>query len=168
MRRFILVLLILCAAPAAFALTEPYVHAEVIVNAPVDDVWNAWTTVDGVKSFFAGGANIEPKVGGAYEIFFDPSKPAGQRGADGMRILLLEPKSAIAFTWNAPPSFGPLRGQLTHVIVRLYAAGEGKTRVSLTHSGFGTGPEWDKLRDYFQNAWTTYVLARLEQRFARK
>lgn len=45
---------------------------------------------------------------------------------------------------------------------------EGKTRVSLTHSGFGTGPEWDKLRDYFQNAWTTYVLARLEQRFAKK
>ncbi len=167
MKRLVLFLLIL-AAPAAFALTEPHVHAEVVVNASVDDVWNAWTTVDGAKSFFGAGANIEPKVGGAYEILFDMKAPEGKRGAEGMRILLFEPKSALAFTWNAPPSFGPLRGQLTHVIVRFYPAAEGKTRVTLTHSGFGNGPEWDRLRDYFQNAWTTYVLARLEERFARK
>ena len=167
MKRLVLVLLVL-SAPAAFALTEPYIHAETVVNAPVEEVWNAWTTVDGVKSFFAGGANIEPKVGGAYEIFFDPKAPAGHRGADGMHILLFEPNSALAFTWNAPGTFGRLRGQLTHVIVRFYPAGEGKTRVTLTHSGFGSGPEWDKLREYFQNAWTTFVLARLEQRFAKK
>jgi uncharacterized protein YndB with AHSA1/START domain len=161
-------LLLLIAALPAFALTEPYIHAEIVVNAPVDEVWNAWTTVDGVKSFFAGGANIEPKAGGAYEIFFDPSKPAGKRGADGMRILMIQPKSALAFTWNAPESFGPLRDQLTHVMIRLYPAGEGKTRVTLTHSGFGNGPEWDKVRDYFQNAWTGFVLPRLEKRFANK
>jgi uncharacterized protein YndB with AHSA1/START domain len=162
-----LLLLLIIALPA-FGLTEPHIHAEVVVHASIDEVWNAWTTVDGVKSFFAGGANIEPRVGGAYEIFFDPSKPAGRRGADGMRILLFQPKSALAFTWNAPESFGPLRDQLTHVIVRFHAAGEGRTRVTLTHSGFGNGPEWDKVREYFQGAWTGYVLARLEQRFPKK
>ena len=169
MKRLLLAALLICAAPAAFALTEPYIHAEVVVNAPVDAVWNAWTTEEGIKSFFAPAAHIEPKVGGAYEIFFDPSKPAGKRGADGMRILLFEPKSALAFTWNAPEKFGPQRGQLTHVIVRLYPLEDGKsTRVTLTHSGFGTGPEWDKVRGYFQEAWTGYVLARLQQRFAAK
>jgi uncharacterized protein YndB with AHSA1/START domain len=162
MKRFLL--LILITAPA-FATTEPFVHAEVIVDASAEQVWNAWTTTEGVKSWFAPGANIEPKVGGAYEIFFAPDEPAGQRGADGMRILLFQPQSALAFTWNAPAKFGERRNQLTHVIVRLYPISEKQTRVTLTHSGFGLGAEWDAVRAYFDGAWSQVVLPRLQARF---
>lgn len=162
-----IVLAVLLTVPA-FAATEPFIHAEVVVDAPADAVWSAWTTVEGVKSWFAPGARIEPKVGGAYEIFFAPDQPEGQRGADGMRILLFQPKSALAFTWNAPASFGERRDQLTHVIVRLYPLSDKQTRVTLTHSGFGLGAEWEAVRAYFDSAWSTVVLPRLQARFAKK
>jgi len=41
------------------------------VNANIEDVWNAWTTEEGVKSFFAPACNIDLKVGRAYEMLFD-------------------------------------------------------------------------------------------------
>lgn len=46
---------------------------------------------------------------------------------------------------------------------RLAPAGA-DTRVSLRQSGFGDGPQWQRVRDYFVDAWAT-VLARLRHRF---
>ncbi|HWW62817.1 MAG TPA: SRPBCC domain-containing protein [Thermoanaerobaculia bacterium] len=145
---------------------EKRIDVQVVVNASLDDVWNAWTTVDGVKSFFAGGARIEPHPDGAYEIFFDPSQPEGHRGADGMRILVFEPKRRLAFTWNAPEDkFPNARKQRTRVTIVFTPVGEKQTRVALTHDGFGDGEEWEKVHAYFQGAWK-YVLGNLEKRFA--
>ena len=52
---------------------------EVIVDAGIDEVWNAWSTTEGVKSFFAPGANIDAVPDGPYEIFFMPDAPPGMR-----------------------------------------------------------------------------------------
>jgi hypothetical protein len=43
------------------------------------------------------------------------------------------------------------------VVVELDQAGEGSTRVRLTHLGFGEGPQWDGTLAYFESAWG-YVL----------
>src|SRR4029450_729411 len=76
-------------------------RAEMVIGAPVEDVWKAWASEEGVKTFFAPGAHIEPRVEGAYEIFFNPQGKPGQRGAEGMRVLAFEPPRRLAFTWNA-------------------------------------------------------------------
>ncbi len=48
----------------------------VTVKAPVDAVCDAWTTTEGVKTFFAPDARVEPRPGGPFEIFFNPyAKP---------------------------------------------------------------------------------------------
>ena len=39
-----------------------------------------------------------------------------------------------------------------------------QTRVTLTHTGWGDGGEWDKAYDYFDRAWGT-VLENLQRRF---
>lgn len=39
-------------------------RAEVIVDAGIEDVWQAWTTPAGIRSFFARGCNVELRVGG--------------------------------------------------------------------------------------------------------
>jgi len=140
-------------------------RAEVVVDAPVAKVWEAWTTEAGVQSFFARGAHIEPRVDGAYEIFFDPSQPPGQRGGDGMRILALEPNKRLAFTWNAPPTQPVIRAQRTMVILDFAPAGSDRTRLRFSQVGWGEGPEWDTAFGYFDKAWGHYVLPRLVQRF---
>ena len=115
------------------------IRGEVVVAAPPDEVWEAWTTAEGIKSFFAPDCNVECRVGGPYEIFFDPDAPTGQKGGEGLEILALQPKVMLAFTWNAPPRMADVRQQRTHVVIRLHSLGERRTRVTLWHDGWGVG-----------------------------
>jgi uncharacterized protein YndB with AHSA1/START domain len=90
------------ALPAQGA--ERAIDKQVVVNATLDQAWDAWTTREGIVAFLAPDAKIEPRVGGAFEIYFDPYAPAGSKGADGMRFMALQPKKMLSFDWNAPPS----------------------------------------------------------------
>jgi uncharacterized protein YndB with AHSA1/START domain len=142
------------------------ISGEVIVDAVPGEVYKAWTTEEGIKSFFAPACNVDLKVGGLYEIFFAPENPPGERGADGMRLLALEPGKMLSFTWNAPPHLPNVRKQRTHVVVRFEDGGEGRTRVTLRHDGWGEGEEWDRAFEYFDEAWNDVVLPRLRYRFS--
>lgn len=145
--------------------TERAITCEVTVKAPIEKVWEAWTTQEGITSFFAPGCNVDLRADGLYEIFFAPDAEPGMRGADDMRILALQEPSMLSFTWNAPPSLPKVRGQRTHVTLRLEPAGDGRTCVRLTHDGWGDGGEWDKAFAYFERAWNEVVLPRLVKRF---
>jgi uncharacterized protein YndB with AHSA1/START domain len=144
-------------------------RAEMTVPAPVEDVWNAWASEEGVKTFFAPGAHVEPRVDGAYEIFFNPKGEPGQRGAEGMRVLAFEPPRRLAFTWNAPPNIPAIRGQRTMVVVELSPepGTPARTRLRFTHLGWGEGADWDKAYEYFDHAWGGVVLPRLQRRFEK-
>jgi uncharacterized protein YndB with AHSA1/START domain len=135
------------------------------VKAPVEAVWNAWTTTEGITSFFAPEARIDARPGGAFEVYFNPYAKPGMKGADGMVFLALQDRRMLSFTWNAPPHLAEVRGQRTSVTVRLAPAGEGLTEVRLSHAGWGDGGQWDKSYEYFDGAWAR-VLANLEKRFA--
>src|SRR5260221_13926725 len=96
-------------AIALFALSLPalcderVIRKQVVVKASPDAVWKAWTTPDGIKSFFAPDARVEARPGGAFEIYFNPFAEPGLKGADGMRFLALQEGRMLSFTWNAPP-----------------------------------------------------------------
>jgi uncharacterized protein YndB with AHSA1/START domain len=159
--------LALCGVPLTFAAraeTERAISKEAVVDATLDQAWEAWTTREGIRSFFAPDAQIEARVGGAFHVYFDPTAPAGQKGADDMRFMALQPKRMISFDWNAPPSLPEARQQRTFVVVRFEPVGDRQTRVRLHHTGWGDGGEWDKAHDYFDRAWGS-VLANLKKRF---
>ena len=160
-----MVLAMALAATVSAAAADRVLRAEVELAAPVEDVWRAWTTEEGVKTFFAKGAHIEPQVDGAYEIFFNPAGAPGKRGADGMRVLAFEAPRRLAFTWNAPPTIPAIRGQRTMVVIELEATGPRRTRLRFTHLGWGEGKDWDAAYDYFDHAWGAVVLPRLKRRF---
>lgn len=139
--------------------------AEVVVPAPLLEVWAAWTTEEGVRSFFAPECRIELRPGGAYEMFFDLSAEPGKRGGEGMVLLALQPPVMLSFTWNAPPELPEARWQRTHVVVRLRELAADETLVTLRHDGWGEGGEWDAAFEYFSRVWGGVVLARLKRRF---
>ena len=66
-------------APIAHA-EERALHKEVIVKAPIADVWNAWTTTEGIKTFFAPDAHVEARPDGPFEIYINPVCRAGDEG----------------------------------------------------------------------------------------
>ncbi len=159
------ILFFLSATQASPQSTERAVTAEAVVKAPVADVWNAWTTEDGIKSFFAPASKIDLRVSGAYEMYFDPEAPAGQRGGEGNVIIAIQPHKMLSFTWNAPPHLPNVRQQCTSVVLRFKDLGNKQTKVTLTETGWGEGEEWDKAYEYFSHIWPNVVFKRLQERF---
>ena len=151
-------------APSSARAAERAIAKSIEVAATLDQAWDAWTTRDGIVSFFAPDAKVEPRVGGAFQIYIDPAAPPGSKGADDMRFLALQPKKMISFDWNAPPSLPEARAQRTFVVVRFEALGDKLTRVTLHHTGWGDGGEWDKAYAYLDCAWGN-VLGKLKKRF---
>ncbi len=143
---------------------ERALDKEVLVPAPIDQVWAAWTTREGITSFFAPDAEIEARVGGAFHVHFDPLAAPGAKGADDMRYMALQAPTMLSFDWNAPPHLAQARAQRTFVVVRLKDVDGKSTRVTLHHVGWGTGGEWEQTYAYFDRAWGS-VLANLRKRF---
>ena len=148
-----------CTVQAA----EPSIDLAVQVKAPVSAVWQAWTSSDGITSFFAPEAEVDPRPDGAFHIFMDPYAKPGMKGADTMQVLAVEPERLLSFTWNAPPHLAQARAQRTVVILRFTPDGE-TTRLTLTHLGWGSTGEWPQARAYFEKAWPN-VLKNLQTRF---
>ena len=154
----------LALAAHAGQAQERSIDKQVVVAAPIEAVWQAWTSKAGIESFFAPEAEVEPRVGGAFHIHIDPYAVPGMKGADDMRFMALQPPTMLSFDWNAPPSLPEARQQRTFVLVRLAAVDGGSTRVSLHHTGWGDGGEWDKTYAYLDKAWG-FVLGNLKKRF---
>ena len=146
--------------------SDRVLRADLTIQAPVAEVWKAWTTDEGIATFFAPKGHVELAVDGTYDIWFNPAGKPGERGAEGMRILDVDPMKRFVFTWNAPPSIPAIRGKRTVVTIELSAEGPAVTKLRFTHAGWGDGADWDKAYDYFDAAWGTVVLPRLQHRFA--
>lgn len=82
---------------------------EFTINAPVEEVYNAWTTTEGIKTFFAPDGLIENKLFGKFHIYFFPDAPEGQRGSESNIVLSSEENKMLSFTWDFPPSLMDLR-----------------------------------------------------------
>jgi uncharacterized protein YndB with AHSA1/START domain len=141
------------------------VEGEVIVDAPIERVWHAWTTAEGAVSFFAPRCTIDLRPGGKYEMLFDLDAVPGKQGGEGVILLAVQPPVMLSFSWNVPPELPEIRAQRTHVTVRLDAVDSNHTKVLLIHDGWGEGTGWDTAYNYFERAWKQIVLPRLQYRF---
>ena len=139
--------------------TARSIDLSMVIDAPVHAVWNAWTTKDGIVSFFGADARIDLRPGGKYEILF-----GNDIGCNGCSVMAVQPERMLAFTWNSPPHLAEVRPHFTHVVLRFEPITEKSTRFTLHQDGWGDGGEWDKSFEYFSGAWPR-VLDRLKERF---
>ena len=130
---------VLCAIMMSLSCgaAERAIDKSVVVDATVDQVWDSWTTREGIVSFFAPDAKVEPRVGGAFQIYFDPLAEPGLKGADDMRYMALQPKKMLSFDWNSPPSLPEVRGEHTFVVVRFESVSDKQTRVTMSSHRLG-------------------------------
>lgn len=163
-----------CVAPALLPVTAlaqalaPDIIVTKTIDAPVADVWRAWTTAEGIESFFAPkAAKVEPVVGGAFELWFGVDFPEGTRGSEGCKFHSVTPMEQLVFEWNAPPTIPVIRPLRTLVYLDFKPLPGNRTELTLRNFGYGDGEDWAKTKAYFANAWPA-VMASLEKRFAKK
>ena len=137
------------------------------MEATPQEVWRAWTTVEGVKTFFAPDALIELRLNGKYEILFDLDQPEGRRGSEGSKILSYAPESMLSFSWGAPPNFAESRAELAQwVVLYFLQVGDRRTLVRLLEFGWKDSEEGEQVYGYFDKAWSS-VLSSLAQSFVK-
>jgi len=129
---------------------------EAQVAATPDAVFEAWTTNEGVRSFFAPFSNVELRVGGPYELYWHEESPDDIRGSEGCTILSFDRPNQLAFSWNFPPSVPTLRKKHTRVEVTMVAV-DGGTAFRLEQTGWQDGEDWDAALVYFERAWGMVV-----------
>lgn len=122
------------------ARPQPARSAEKVVEigAPVDAVWQALTTPEGLRNFYCDWAKVEPGVGGTFQIGWVSG------GLPPATIEVWEPGARLRFVYPPPPGESvttaeewTLRAEGDHTVVRL------------VYEGFGEGTDWDEFYDRF-------------------
>jgi len=104
-----------------------------------------------------GHAEIEPIIGGKFELFWDPEDKQ-KESTIGCRITALSEGEFLSFEWKDPTDFKEFMNNadpLTHVTVFFIPAEGSRTHVHLIHSGWGSSPGWEEARLWFEKSWSS-------------
>lgn len=137
-------------------MTDPVVKSVEVACSPVDafDIFvnriaNWWPLESHAASARHGHAalsvKIEPRVGGKVtETMYN-----GEPDTWG-EVLVFEPGQALAITWHP----GTNKDHPTRVDVVFETVGDGRTKVTLTHSGWEVwADKADEMRDNYNGGW---------------
>lgn len=138
----------------------------IVVDAEVEEVWRAFTTAEGLKTWAVPSAWVEFDIGGYWETSYDPGASFGDPDNIRSRILAYQPLRMLSIqAVQAPPAFPhpELLDSLFSVFTFEDLDGDG-VRITAAGVGYAEGEGYDTLYEFFQrgNAWT---LNQLEQRF---
>lgn len=136
-------------------ISDKQLHKSKVFRQSLDQIWDRWTSHDGLKSFFGKDNHISLRPNGPFEIYFLMENAVGSRGSEGCKVLSYLPKRLLSFTWNVPPQFEAQRASehFTWVIIEFRVIDQERTELVLTHIGWPEEPIWLEIYDYFDKAW---------------
>jgi hypothetical protein len=134
-------------------------HHSTQLNCDLRQAFEMFASNEHLQSWLAEIADVEPKLGGKYELFWDPDDKENN-STIGCKITALQNNKFLAFEWKGPNQFKHFMNEadpLTHVVVFFVQCDESIvkpcTEVHLIHSGWGDSAEWEKARQWFKKAW---------------
>src|SRR4051812_32835779 len=124
---------------------------ECVVNAPLEQVWAAYTTKAGLESWMVGHAEIDLKIGGKMRTQYSSKGPMEESKAITNVILSYEPMHMFSFRVLKPPQGFPFPNAITNMWTVVYFDSESDktTRVKGICMGFGDDDESMKMREFF-------------------
>lgn len=116
-----------------------------------------FTQNEQIQGWLTAFSDVEPEVGGRYELFWDPDDPE-HNSTLGCKITALTPETLLAFEWKGPSQFRFMNEiePLTHVTVFFTTCNEVLTPctdIYLVHTGWLATEEWEEARINSARAW---------------
>jgi len=144
---------------------ERVLRIETVVSVPAEEVWNAWTTPQGLSKWIAPVVAVDLKIGGKIQTNYDPKAKIGGAGTIELPIINYIEKQLITLKVDLNDSFPKkVRDEDRNLqeIVQIVDLGTGKTRITSSMVGWGSGKEWDDAYSFFArgNEWTYQQLAK--------
>jgi len=150
---------------------QKIIQIEMELNCDISQAFELFTVNEKLESWLPEKAEVDPKVGGKYELFWDPQNRE-INSTIGCKITSIEKDKFLSFEWKGPERFQSFLNfcdPLTHVVAVFSSSSDDpqKTTLFLFHSGWRDGPEWQKARDYFEKAWSG-ALTNLNEKLSGK
>jgi uncharacterized protein YndB with AHSA1/START domain len=163
----LLLIAVLCGTARAQD-TGPVVH-EGIVEAPLERVWAAFATTDGLRAWLAPHAEIDLRVGGLMRTNYDAQGQLGDPQTIENTILSFEPGRMLSVKVSKPPANFPFANAVRQMWTVVYFDADGpvRTKVREVSLGFGPDEESQRMRAFFSTGNAT-TLAQLQRHFAAK
>lgn len=146
---------------------SPIAH-EGIMEASVDDVWRAWATSDGLRSWLAPHAEIDLRVGGLMRTNYSAQGALGDPQTIENTVLSFEPRRMISIKVAKAPAGFPFPNAIRQMWTIIYfeAAGPGRTNVREVSLGFEADEESQKMRAFFDQG-NAATLKQLQRHFTK-
>lgn len=145
------------ATTATVAPAPQQLVIEIEVPAPVQDVWRAFATSEGLSTWLFPNATVDLRPGGDWLVHF----PGGSTG--GGTIVSFVPNKELVLSALAPDKFPHVRAERTRAVFQFEERGNA-TLVRLTQSGWKSGDEWTQAYEYLV-AGNAQLMASLHKRF---
>lgn len=135
---------------------DKILYHSVTLNCDTQRAFEMFTVNEHLQKWLTGIADVEPRIGGKYELFWNPKDRENDSTKD-CKITAIEPGKFLAFEWKGPKQYKHFMNSadpLTHVVA-FFMPGEDGTEVHLMHSGWGSSSEWEEARAWFKQAWAS-------------
>ena len=146
---------------------QPLVHSAVL-DAPLAEVWKAWTTREGITSWMVPAGEIDLKVGGKMRTSY--TKGSDLTGPDVIEntIISFDPLRMLSIKITKAPERFPFKKAMQNVWTVIYfeKAEENKTKVTCRMLGYNEDPESVQMRLFFMHG-NQETLDRLVEHFAK-
>ncbi|MBS1713268.1 MAG: SRPBCC domain-containing protein [Armatimonadetes bacterium] len=131
---------------------QTLVHAA-IVPGPVKDVWRAFTTTEGIKSWMVAEGDVDLKIGGKIRTGYQPGTDLSGPDAIENTIIAFDPERMLAIRNTKSPETFPFKKAISQVWTVVYfdPIGAEKTRVTSKMIGFRREDESMKMRRFFMD-----------------
>jgi uncharacterized protein YndB with AHSA1/START domain len=142
---------------------------EGIINAPVEEVWTALCTKEGLEAWNVAHAEIDLRVGGLMRTHYDPKGRLGDPNTIENVILSFEPGRLLSIKVTNPPEKFPYKSAIKSVwhVIHFEPLGLARTRLQIIGLGYGTDEESKELRSFFDKG-NAYTLKKLQEKFTPK
>ena len=110
-------------------MTPSEIEKEILIEAPVDVVWDVVTEPEHIRQWMADEAEVDLRVGGAGRLAFRG------HGSYYLQVEAMEPPHRFAFRWMGRPGT-VIRTENTLLVEFTLQPEEGNTRLRVVESGF--------------------------------
>jgi len=133
---------------------DKIIHISKNLRCSQSEAFKMFTENRSLESWLTVLAEVEPRVGGKYELFWNPEDREND-STIGCKVLAIEPNRLISFEWKGPKEQKELNEirPLTSVVVSFFPLAFG-TEVHLIHAGWRDSEQWKAAFDYFVRNWT--------------
>jgi uncharacterized protein YndB with AHSA1/START domain len=116
---------------------------EIFIKSSAERVFRALVDKDDLERWFVTHAVVDARPGGALHFTWNQDETVSGE------FRVIEPPRHLVYLWDEGPNLGT-----TEVTFTLTPQDDG-TLLPMTHRGFGSGGDWDRLYDGVNSGWVT-------------